>query len=115
MDSNALSPAYSLCTTHGDLTDQEWNLPSNLMATYSGGGRMGRPIVHAKRDIVDAILYVGLWDVDGGRYLTAIRRGARCIDTVCAGQEMVCGKRSVIVFENLYGKLTVANQNLQPG
>jgi len=56
-----------------------------------------------------------LRDVNGGRYLTAIRRGGRCIDIICAGQEMVRGKLSVIVFENSYGKLTVANQNLQPG
>lgn len=45
-------------TVHGDLTDQEWALICDLVPTYSGGGRMGRPIVHEKRDIVNAILYV---------------------------------------------------------
>lgn len=30
----------------------------DVVPTYSGGGRMGRPIVHEKRDIVNAIFYV---------------------------------------------------------
>lgn len=41
-----------------DLSDQEWELIADLVPTYSGGGRMGRPATHAKRDIVNAILYV---------------------------------------------------------
>lgn len=45
-------------TTHGDLTDAEWELIADLVPDASGGGRMGRPPVHAKRDIVNAILYV---------------------------------------------------------
>jgi putative transposase len=43
---------------HGDLTDAEWELIADLVPDASGGGRMGRPPVHAKRDIVNAILYV---------------------------------------------------------
>jgi putative transposase len=45
-------------TVHGDLTDEEWDLIAHLVPTYSGGGRMGRPAVHNKRDIVNAIFYV---------------------------------------------------------
>lgn len=45
-------------TVHGDLTDEEWELIADLVPTYSGGGRMGRPAVHSKRDIVNAIFYV---------------------------------------------------------
>jgi len=45
-------------TTHGDMTDEEWDLIADLVPVYSGGGRMGRPAVHARRDIVNAIFYV---------------------------------------------------------
>lgn len=45
-------------TTHGDMSDEEWALIADLVPTYSGGGRMGRPAVHDKRDIVNAIFYV---------------------------------------------------------
>jgi len=41
-----------------DLSDAEWELIADLVPTYSGGGRMGRPTKHSKRDIVNAILYV---------------------------------------------------------
>jgi transposase len=45
-------------TTHGDLTDEEWELISDLVAPYSGEGRMGRPIVNDRRAVVNAIFYV---------------------------------------------------------
>jgi transposase len=45
-------------TTHGDMSDEEWLLIANLVPVYSGGGRMGRPAIHDRRDIVNAILYV---------------------------------------------------------
>lgn len=45
-------------TTHGDLTDAEWELISDLVAPYSGEGRMGRPIVNDRRAVVNAIFYV---------------------------------------------------------
>lgn len=32
-------------TAHGDLTDEEWELIADLVPTYSGDGRMGRPAV----------------------------------------------------------------------
>ena len=41
-----------------DLSDEEWGLISDLVPTYSGGGRMGRPAKWSKRRVVDAILYV---------------------------------------------------------
>lgn len=41
-----------------DLTDEEWELIADLVPTYSGEGRMGRPPKWSKREIVDAILYV---------------------------------------------------------
>ena len=41
-----------------DLTDEEWELIADLVPTYSGGGRMGRPPKWSKRQVVDAILYV---------------------------------------------------------
>ncbi len=45
-------------TAHGDMTDQEWELIADLFPTGSGGGRMGRPAIWNKRDIVNAIFYV---------------------------------------------------------
>jgi len=45
-------------TTHGDLTDEEWALIADLVAPYSGQGRIGRPIVNERRAIVNAIFYV---------------------------------------------------------
>ena len=41
-----------------DLTDEEWDLIADLVPTYSGPGKLGRPAKHSKRDIVDAIGYV---------------------------------------------------------
>ena len=48
--------AWQSC--QGDLSDEEWELIADLVPTYSGDGRMGRPAIHDKRDIVNAILYV---------------------------------------------------------
>src|SRR5664280_3529901 len=45
-------------STQGDLTDDEWELIADLIPTYSGSGRMGRPTKWPKRDIVNAIFYV---------------------------------------------------------
>jgi transposase len=45
-------------TTHGDLTDEEWELIADLVAPYSGEGRIGRPIRNDRRAIVNAIFYV---------------------------------------------------------
>jgi transposase len=40
------------------LTDAEWELIADLVPVYSGNGRMGRPLTHDRRTIVNAILYV---------------------------------------------------------
>lgn len=45
-------------SAHGDLTDEEWDLIADLIPTYSGDGRIGRPTKWAKRDIVNAIFFV---------------------------------------------------------
>jgi len=45
-------------SAHGDLTDEEWELIADLVPSYSGPGRIGRPTKWSKRDIVNAILYV---------------------------------------------------------
>jgi len=41
-----------------DLSDEEWGLIADLVPTYSGGGRMGRPAKWPKREIVNAVFYV---------------------------------------------------------
>src|SRR5690554_5363693 len=41
-----------------ELSDEEWELIADLVPTYTGPGKIGRPAKHSKRDIVDAILYV---------------------------------------------------------
>ena len=41
-----------------DLSDEEWELIADLVQPYSGEGRMGRPVKHDRRDIINAILYV---------------------------------------------------------
>jgi transposase len=55
-ESGGAAKTWQSC--QGDLSDAEWELIADLVPTYSGGGRMGRPAKHAKRDIVNAILYV---------------------------------------------------------
>ena len=45
-------------TTHGDMTDEEWELIADLVEPASGGGRIGRPVTNDRRQIVNAIFYV---------------------------------------------------------
>lgn len=45
-------------TAQGDLTDEEWALIEDLFTPYWSPGKMGRPIKHNRRDIVNAIFYV---------------------------------------------------------
>ena len=40
------------------MSDEEWSLIEDLFVTWSGGGEMGRPAKHDKRDVVNAIFYV---------------------------------------------------------
>ena len=54
--SKPISPTWR--SVQGDLTDAEWELIEDLLPTYSGPGQVGRPTKWAKRDIVNAILYV---------------------------------------------------------
>ena len=56
IDSKPLTTTWR--SAGGDLSDEEWGLISDLIPTYSGEGRMGRPTIHDKRDVVNAILYV---------------------------------------------------------
>ena len=38
-------------TTHGDLSAEEWELIGDLVAPYSGEGRIGRPIRNDRHDL----------------------------------------------------------------
>ena len=58
MDSKPVTNAQTWRTTHGDMTDEEWDLISDLVAPYWKPGRMGRPVTVERRDIVNAIFYV---------------------------------------------------------
>ncbi len=42
-------------TVHGDLSDEEWALIDDLVPDFSGPGKIGRPPVHSKRAIINAI------------------------------------------------------------
>lgn len=57
-DGEGGKPAETWPSCQRDLSDEEWELIADLVPTYSGGGRMGRPAKHSKREIVNAILYV---------------------------------------------------------
>lgn len=45
-------------TSHGDMTDEEWELIADLVAPYWTSGKMGRPVTVDRRRVVDAIFYV---------------------------------------------------------
>jgi transposase len=45
-------------TVGGDLSDAEWDLIADLFDPYWSPGKMGRPIKHARRDLVNAIIFV---------------------------------------------------------
>jgi len=45
-------------TVHGDLSDEEWALIVDLVPDFSGPGKIGRPPIHSKRDVINAIMYV---------------------------------------------------------
>lgn len=53
-------------TTHGDLTDEEWELIADSVPSWSGPGQVGRPTKWSKQDVLNATL----WQpraVSGGR------------------------------------------------
>src|SRR5665811_2395539 len=58
MDSELVASAQTWRTAHGDMTDEEWELISDLVAPYWKPGRMGRPVTVDRRAVVDAIFYV---------------------------------------------------------
>ena len=58
MESDAVAAAQTWRTTHGDMTDEEWELIVDLVAPYWRPGSMGRPVKVDRRRVVDAIFYV---------------------------------------------------------
>ena len=58
MEDDPAKKAAEWRTAHGDLSDEEWALIGDLFAPYWSPGKMGRPIKHNRRDIVDAIFFV---------------------------------------------------------
>ena len=58
IDSDPVAKSLTWRTTHGDMTDAEWELIADLVKPYSGDGRMGRPVKNDRRAIVNAIFYV---------------------------------------------------------
>ena len=58
MGSDAVGVAQTWRTTHGDMSDEEWDLIADLVAPYWTPGSMGRPVKGDRRRVVDAIFYV---------------------------------------------------------
>lgn len=58
LPSDPVTSASTWRTTHGDMTDEEWELIADLLAPYWTPGKMGRPVKVDRRRIVDAIFYV---------------------------------------------------------
>jgi transposase len=58
MESDTVAVAQTWRTTHGDMTDEEWELIADLVAPYWRPGSMGRPVKVDRRRVVDAIFYV---------------------------------------------------------
>jgi transposase len=58
MGSDSVEVAQTWRTTHGDMSDEEWELIADLVAPYWKPGSMGRPVTVERRRVVDAIFYV---------------------------------------------------------
>src|SRR5271155_338431 len=58
MEPDAVGVAQTWRTTHGDMTDEEWELIADLVSPYWTPGSMGRPVKVERRRVVDAIFYV---------------------------------------------------------
>ena len=58
MESDSVAGAQTWRTTHGDMSDEEWELIGDLVAPYWAPGRIGRPVKVDRRRVVDAIFYV---------------------------------------------------------
>ena len=55
MDDEPVVLAQTWRTTHGDMTDEEWELLADLVAPWWSPGKMGRPVKVSRRAVVDAI------------------------------------------------------------
>src|SRR5580700_2196564 len=58
MESDAVVVAQTWRSTHGDMTDEEWEFIADLVAPYWSPGSIGRPVKVDRRRVVDAIFYV---------------------------------------------------------
>ena len=58
MGTDAVGAAQTWRTTHGDMSDEEWELIADLVSPYWTPGSMGRPVRVDRRRVVDAIFYV---------------------------------------------------------
>ena len=58
MENDPSQVAQTWRTTHGDMSDEEWELIADLVAPYWTPGSMGRPVTVDRRRVVDAIFYV---------------------------------------------------------
>ena len=58
MESDSVAAAQTWQTTHGDMSDEEWELIADLVAPYWTPGSIGRPVKVDRRRVVDAIFYV---------------------------------------------------------
>jgi len=94
--SESLGNSSTWRTTHGDLTDEEWALIADLVAPYSGDGRMGRPVKNDRRVVVDAIFYVCATGASGAPFPLAIRTETRYTATTSRGRATAPGRGCVI-------------------
>lgn len=58
MPGDSGEPSLTWPSCQGDLTDEQWDIIADMVPTFSGKGKIGRPTVHSKRDIINAIFYV---------------------------------------------------------
>ena len=58
MDSDLVTTAQTWRTTHGDMSDEEWDLIGDLFGPKRRQGDMGRPRSVDRRRIVDAIFFI---------------------------------------------------------
>jgi len=77
MDTSSWTPYPS------DLTDARWELIAPMVAPRSGG----RPPIHSRRRIVDAILYVNRTGCSWRQLPHDFRRGTRCTGTSRPGNQ----------------------------
>lgn len=98
-----------------DLSDEEWELIADLVPTFSGPGRIGRPARHSKRDIVNAIYYVAAtgcqWRALPDRY----PNWNTCIATTWLGPATALGNASSTGSAAWSASARAATPSLRPG